>query len=710
MSLDDFLDKGPRSDASPPVPAIAAKVEDLEAFRKSVEDSAAASGGLWLSYIFVLFYLGVAAGAVTHTDLLLQNPVKLPFLNIELPLLAFFFLAPILFVITHAYTLVNLALLADRVRQFHRKLSDQLAADPGLQPKGLEIRSVLTGQLPSNIFVQFLGGPDEIRKHTLGKALAVILWLTLVVAPIALLLLLQIQFLPYHSRWVTWINRGFFVLDLGLIWGLWGNILRRGVDHSTANRGFFVLDLGLIWWLWGNILRRGVDHSTARFWRPSVQTSIAVLLSVCTILFAYAIATIPGEWQENHLPFQTALAFVRGWIFAGKLDDTTRLRRSLFSNTLVLPGLNIYEALKIDDPKKVEWKQYLVDLRGRNLEGAVLSGAVLPRADLTGAHLEGAALDLAELEGATLNSAHLQGASLSNAFLRGAWLDFTQLQGASLDGASLEGANSAGVRLQGASLKRAQLQGTNLIEAQLHGASFAGAVLQGASLSGAQLQGANLADAYLWRANLKGSGVENIFASDGKVHWSPIGNEAPPTPWTDATYAALRQYIKREVPQGFNREAALERVAILDCEKKDGDTLASCDPSAALPDAVQQWKRMVEAASVDKGAYARALASILDDLVCTVEANLWAKIGKTTNLMDKVNLVDKADLADQVDRADLIYVLRGLLQNGRFRDIGPEMPALAKRITSAECPVSTELTDADKRNIAEAVEKSAKSP
>ena len=41
-------------------------------------------------------YLAIAAGAVTHADLFLERTVKLPFLNIELPLLAFFFLAPIL--------------------------------------------------------------------------------------------------------------------------------------------------------------------------------------------------------------------------------------------------------------------------------------------------------------------------------------------------------------------------------------------------------------------------------------------------------------------------------------------------------------------------------------------------------------------------------------------------------------------------------------
>jgi uncharacterized protein YjbI with pentapeptide repeats len=701
MAADDFYDEGSRAAvAAPPVSPIAAKAGDLEAFRKSVEDSAGVSGGLWLSYLFVLFYLGIAAGAVTHADLLLQSPVKLPFLNIELPLLAFFVLAPVLFVVTHAYTLVNLALLADRVRQFHKELGDQLAAESTLQPRASEIRAVLTRQLPSNIFVQFLGGPDEIRKRALGEALAVILWLTLVVAPIALLLLLQIQFLPYHNQWVTWINRAAIIVDLGLIW-----------------------------WLWGNILRRSADHSKAHSWGSWAKTSIAVLLSLCTILFACAIATIPAEWQEDRLPYRAARS-LREWIFFGTVDNTTRRRASLFSNTLVLPGLNIYEALKIDDPKKVEWKPYLIDLRGRHLESAVLDGAVLPRADLSSAQLQGSSLAFAQLrgasltfaqlqdaslesaelrgaslggaqlkgsmleraqlqgasligaqlQGASLDEAHLQGASLDVAQLQGASLNTAQLQGASLEGAQLQGASLGDAQLQGASLERAQLQGAWLANAELQGASLERAELQGAGIDEAHLQGANLTDALLWRAQLKNSVLENIFAEGGRINWSPIEPGDPPRLWTDATYADLRQSIDREVPVGrFGwpyphislRGLALERVAILDCGRRDDDTLASCDPSDAPPDAVKQWKKMIVAASIDRTPYTKALAAILGDLVCS-------------------------------DDDDSLYVLRGLLHSHHLLSTGPEKLALVKRITSAECPLSTALTDADKRAIAAA--------
>jgi hypothetical protein len=96
------------------LPDYAKKADDLEEIKKAVEDAASVSGALWFSYLFVLFYFAIAAGAVTHADLFFENPVKLPLLGVDLPLLAFFFLAPILFVIIHAYILVHLVILTDR--------------------------------------------------------------------------------------------------------------------------------------------------------------------------------------------------------------------------------------------------------------------------------------------------------------------------------------------------------------------------------------------------------------------------------------------------------------------------------------------------------------------------------------------------------------------------------------------------------------------
>jgi hypothetical protein len=97
------------------------KAHDLDAVRKSVKDAASISGTLWFSYLFTLLYIAIAAGAVTHKDLLLENPVKLPFLNVELPLVAFFALAPILFIIAHAFTLMHFVMLAAKVGTYERE-------------------------------------------------------------------------------------------------------------------------------------------------------------------------------------------------------------------------------------------------------------------------------------------------------------------------------------------------------------------------------------------------------------------------------------------------------------------------------------------------------------------------------------------------------------------------------------------------------------
>src|ERR1700736_5686053 len=136
-----------RAEKAPPDPAekFAEKAHDLDAVRKSVEDAAAVSAGFWLSYLFVLFYIGIAAGAVTHKDLLLENPVKLPFLSdVPLPLVAFFVLAPIVFIVFHAYTLVHFVMLAAKVGVFDTELRAQVGDAP-------ETREGFRRQLPSNI-------------------------------------------------------------------------------------------------------------------------------------------------------------------------------------------------------------------------------------------------------------------------------------------------------------------------------------------------------------------------------------------------------------------------------------------------------------------------------------------------------------------------------------------------------------------------------
>ena len=72
--------------------------------------------------------------------------------------------------------------------------------------------------MPSNIFVQFLAGPSDVRDSAFGYLLRAITWVTLVIAPVLLLLMMQIQFLPFHGRFIIWTQRVALLAD----WSCYG--------------------------------------------------------------------------------------------------------------------------------------------------------------------------------------------------------------------------------------------------------------------------------------------------------------------------------------------------------------------------------------------------------------------------------------------------------------------------------------------------------
>src|SRR5215813_10377338 len=93
---------------------------DVTALERSLNDSATRVSTIWVSFLIFGLYLVIAAGTVTHRQLLLEEPVKLPVLNIDLPLLGFFFLAPILLVIFHAYVLIQVLLLGRTAAAYNK--------------------------------------------------------------------------------------------------------------------------------------------------------------------------------------------------------------------------------------------------------------------------------------------------------------------------------------------------------------------------------------------------------------------------------------------------------------------------------------------------------------------------------------------------------------------------------------------------------------
>jgi uncharacterized protein YjbI with pentapeptide repeats len=645
-----------------PIP-FAAKAKDLGALRDAVVDAASVGAGLWISYLFALFYLAIAAGAVTHRDLLLESPVKLPFLNVELPLKAFFILGPLVFLIVHAYVLLHFVLLAGKIGAFHLELQAQIPGD--------DARARLRRQLPSNIFIQSLAGPREVRTGIIGFLLRRILDISLVVGPIALLVLFQVQFLPYHSEWITSWQRIAVVMDLVLLWILWPWIARG----ETA------------WLGWSDFKR--------------VKVLAWLLVSILPVLLVVTIATFPGELLEENLPSvrlipttwaaltsptvrtrDTGWATLHKLLFAGQVNYVTGRPQSLWSNVLVLPNFEVGDRVKFDPAGKIAISSDALSLRGRLLEGAVLVSAHLRKADftatdltrakfaqadlrgakfecgligslysykdscaqlqgvdLTRAELQGADLSAAQLQGADLNRAQLQGADLSHAQLQGADLSGAQLQGAELSAAQLQAAELSAAQLQGADLSYAQLQGASLYEAQLQGANLSYAQLQGAHLSAAQLQAADLSYVQLQAADLSYVQLQGADLSHAQLQgallryslvWraeSPLSAtgafvKAPePEPkycygynecnWSEASYAALKSLIEKSVPAGDFRGQALGRIAIL--EKP---------PYIAEAGSVKAWADLASASVGSADLYIDNLAKQLEAIGCAANPDV----------------------------------------------------------------------------------------
>jgi hypothetical protein len=281
---------------------LTAQADDPDKVKAALVDAANMALNIWVLFLSFGTYLVIAVGSVTHRQLFLEDPMRLPLLNVDLPMVTFFAVAPLLFLIFHVYLLLHLKLMADKVRRY-----SDLVGELGLE-KITENRVRL--QLPNFVFVQVLAGPHEGRKNLADWLLIVIAWLTVVIGPLILLLLTQLQFLPYHLAWVTWAQRAIIVLDIGVLWRFWSEILPR-------------IEVGR-----GPLLARRI---------------VAAFISALLVGFSVAIAIFPGEavyenWIARHI--QIPEAFVsKGPAFPMPPHIEEQLKKQLLSKIKRLHNL-----------------------------------------------------------------------------------------------------------------------------------------------------------------------------------------------------------------------------------------------------------------------------------------------------------------------------------------------------------------------------------
>jgi uncharacterized protein YjbI with pentapeptide repeats len=602
----------------------------LEAVNRS-SDTAHAS---WLIFLAIMTYFMIAVAGVTHRDLLLETPVSLPMLQVDIQLTQFFQFAPIILVLLHLGLISQLTLLARKALELDRAIGLLESNDRRQHPLRLELNNFF--------FVQALAGPQ--RSSTMGMFLHGMSWLTLVILPVVLILYIQVVFLPYHDVGITWTHRIALVADLAAL-------MLIGVFLFRAETSFFQA-----------FFRTTTAHPI------SFLTTVSLLSIVA--LFSFFIATIPGEALDRITQTVTRPFMKEGDRSSARLAAGFSLPFLSATSDGALFGI-FRRNLHVTDTDLVVDKEQTkgepsFSLRGRDLRFATLDRSDLHQVDMTSANLDGASFvgtDLsdarlncadanavfvendrakakcstarnanfsrAKLQGADLLGIDLTGATFADASLEGAVLSYAILMGADFLNAQLDKADlTGGIKAYGVSFLLADLSGAdlswgNLAYADLSNAQLRGTVLKSANLQSASLRDSDLRSGSLQGANLYGADLTGLQITGADMRSANVWMTKPPAsdaqgladfsslalkPMPESDKEAMREQIKA-IKDDVLRKRLQEAVAPLLNDSKTGSWATSSEYGG--------WAQLLEVSPTpDSEIYPGQLTAYLSDVMC----------------------------------------------------------------------------------------------
>ena len=645
----------------------------LEAVNRSSDTANTA----WLLFIGLMAYLLITVAGVTHKDLLLNAAITLPVLQVNIELTRFFLFAPIVLVLLHLGVVGQLVLLARKTLEFGSSIRMLEISDQRTHPLRLE--------LDNFFFVQAMAGPE--RSRIVSIFLHGMSWLTLVALPLAMLLYIQIVFLPYHDVGITWVHRVAVLADIALL-------LFIGVFLTRSETSFF-----------------------RAFWRTSLHHPLSLLVTagllVAVACFSLFVVTIPGEPVDRLAAASSTerSAVERGgrYVFGYAVPGV-----SVGDNDAVL-GL-FHRNIQVVDQDLVVDKdatpgEPTLNLRNRDLRFARLDRTDLHQADMTGSNLDGASLVGADLRGvwmqcgnldellltedrraarctsaraANFYKARLGEAKMAGVDLRGARMEEAQLAGAELSHGIMIGTDFASAQLDRANLGGgALLQGANFLLASLQGADLSGAKLQMADLANAALQGANLTLASLEGAVLRDAEMDGANLQMSRLHGTDL--KGAKMQGADLTGAV----IWRTLPPG-GEASALSDMAQIILQPPSVEDLASLSAVATHLEASPLKTRMSE-----------GLGPLLEPAqnerwAASPDLQLWQGFASaSTSAMAEGYRPRLTDfLARLMCRSRFANgaVATGVARRAMTQGFKGDMPAIYDKLKAPECPASAAMS------------------
>ena len=536
----------------------------------SVNETARIARTSLLFFLVVALYLLIIVGTTTDLMLLRGEIVALPLMEVGVPVVAFYIVAPLIFLLLHSNLLLRLSQLAETVNRW--KNPDELKDEHSPLVFPLDFARLLSDGKPR-------------------WALYAVVVTQIYILPIVVLLTLQMSFLAYQAPFITFWHQLIVTTDLVLLFlsvcfvigtregrkvecsyvlkmlfRMWGRVFLVDLVLISAGlvlilawtiavvpnslqetMGIFVAMLVGLFFLFrpdvSKRLRNKQDNESNNSFPP---TKFIVLYGFISLFVLWIFAIAVDDLQERFIQRQLS-----AWIFADwwKGYPTTSYRPvrrflNVAEQLIVLKevppeivGESIIEEAKFkgEEAKSDPLCKYIgeLDLSGRQLNYArfygsqfrcvKLESAELNGADLRLARLHGANFRSAELNSADLRSAELHSADLSEAKLHGALLYKAELHSVDLWSAKLHGVSSIWAKLTGVGLEGSKLHGADLYKAELHGANLWFVELYGANLRLAKLHGADLLRAKLYGADLRLAELYGADLYSAKLHGADLG-------------------------------------------------------------------------------------------------------------------------------------------------------------------------------------------
>lgn len=403
---------------------------------------ASISRNVWIAFNLALFVIAITTQNISHADFLIGRSLKLPIVDLGVPIFYFAVAAPTFVLIIHIAILLEHSILASKTLELNRAL---------LRPPFNDSeRDWARDQISAYFPVQnALAGHAN---YVLRNGLRFIGWFTLEIFPLLTLLLLQFQFLVYQNAAITFWQRAIIISDAVFV--LCFNAISRNPDLSMKKA-----------WasLWAN------DKFVC-------IRSVAMTTLVISISWMVAVGL---EEMNHNLNFSDQLDHLTGdYLFGGKIERFGGIHMALFHRGLVL--------------QKMDLKQ----LEMPNIETLDISERNFIQADFTGA----------KMEKVNFSGANISNASFAASDMQGSQFDYVVAIGTDFSGADLQKtvwgcSNSNHVVLP----KKYDLDffnanrlgeicllapGAIFMDAKLQGVSFSGAFAPASQFSGAEMQGA----------------------------------------------------------------------------------------------------------------------------------------------------------------------------------------------------------------------------